>query len=159
MKQILILVEGETERKLIKALNIAGRVRIVNLWENPINKILPTINKQLVYIIFDTDTLKQISFFQNNLRVLEKNNIDFKLFQQTNNLEDELVRCTNCKTINDIFNTQGVKEFKNQWNKSNNLEQKLLKLNFRTEQLWSGQLSTPLKAWNHKKASFKDIKK
>ena len=114
MKQILILVEGETERKLIKALNIPGRVRIVNLWENPINKILPTINKQLVYIIFDTDTLKQISFFQNNLRVLEKNNIDFKLFQQTNNLEDELVRCTNCKTINDIFNTQGVKEFKNQ---------------------------------------------
>lgn len=64
MKNILVLVEGETEKKLVNSLNIVGKIQIINLWEKPVVKIIPRIKEQLVLIVFDTDILKNIELFK-----------------------------------------------------------------------------------------------
>lgn len=61
LKRILILVEGETEEKLVKALKVIGKIRIINLWEQDISKIIPTIRVDEIYIIFDTDKIEMIN--------------------------------------------------------------------------------------------------
>lgn len=76
MKNILVLVEGETEKKLVNSLNIVGKIQIINLWEKPVVKIIPRIKEQLVLIVFDTDILKNIELFKktckhcNNIKLI-----------------------------------------------------------------------------------------
>ena len=72
MKNILVLVEGETEKKLVNSLNIVGKIQIINIWEKPVVKIIPRIKEQLVLIVFDTDILKNIELFKKNLQTLQQ---------------------------------------------------------------------------------------
>lgn len=157
MKNILVLVEGETEKKLVNSLNIVGKIQIINLWEKPVVKIIPRIKEQLVLIVFDTDILKNIELFKKNLQTLQQYRVNFYLLQQTNNLEDELITCSNCRKIQEVFSTQGVKEFKSQWLKCQNLDKKLLDINFQPNQLWTRDIILPLEAWKNNKKSFKDL--
>lgn len=157
MKKILIFVEGETEKKLVNSLGVVGKIQIVNLWEQPIKKIIPRIKEELVIIIFDTDILSKIDFFKQNLQILRKNKIKFQLIQQTNNLEGEILRCSNCNKIQDVFNTQGIREFKSQWLKCQNLDKKLSDIGFQPNQLWTGKLISTLHPWHVDCKNFKDL--
>lgn len=156
-KKILILVEGETEEKLVKTLNIVGKIRKINLWEKDISKIIATIKEDNVVIVFDTDKVEMIQRFITNLKILEKHKIKFSLVQQSKNLEDEVIYCSKCKRIQDVFNTQGVKEFKNEWNKCQNLDNKLHEIYFDSNKLWTRTLIKPLEKWKDCQKSFKEL--
>ncbi len=158
MKKILILVEGETEKRLVATLNLLGKVQIINLWQKPVSKIIPRIKEDIVIIIYDADTLDQIDFFKKNLNTLQKHNIKFYLVQQTHNLEDEIIACSKCKKIQEVFNTQGIRDFKSEWLKCQNLSKKLEDINFQKSKLWNGSLIAPLQSWGSCKKAFNDLK-
>ncbi|KDD79336.1 hypothetical protein [Glaesserella parasuis] len=76
---IQFLVEGQTEREFIKALNLLGKVQLINLWDKDISSILARLRADEIYIIYDTDVIHNIERFTRNLRVLkqQKNKVLF----------------------------------------------------------------------------------
>ncbi len=150
-------MEGETEKKLVNTLKIVGKVQIQNLWEIDLTKIIARIRADIVYIIFDTDRLENINRFRKNLQILKQAKIEFRLIQQTKNMEDEIVKCSDCKKIEEVFQTQSVKDFKREWLKCQNLEKKLADINFNSSKLWTGKLIAELSQWQTKQKSFQDL--
>ncbi|AGO17238.1 hypothetical protein K756_10675 [Glaesserella parasuis ZJ0906] len=69
---IQFLVEGQTEREFIKALNLLGKVQLINLWDKDISSILARLRADEIYIIYDTDVIHNIERFTRNLRVLKQ---------------------------------------------------------------------------------------
>lgn len=74
---IQFLVEGQTEREFIKALNLLGKVQLINLWDKDISSILARLRADEIYIIYDTDVIHNIERFTRNLRVLKQQKIKF----------------------------------------------------------------------------------
>ncbi len=153
---IQFLVEGQTERAFIKALNLLGKVQLINLWDKDISSILARLRADEIYIIYDTDVIHNIERFTRNLRVLKQQKIKFFLLQQTKNLEDEIVRCSNCQTIKDVFGT-GIKEFKEQFLACNNLEYKLAEIGIKHLDLWQGKHLEQLSEWKNLRRKFSDL--
>lgn len=56
---------------------------------------------------------------------------------QVINIEDELERCCNIKSIDDLLGTSGSKEFKRRLIIEKNLEKKIESADFDVEKLWS----------------------
>lgn len=156
-KQILFLVEGETEIKFIETLKLLGKVKKYNLWNNDISKLLPTIKADLVYIVYDTDITRNTNYFQENLIKLKQAKIKFSLLQQTLNLEDEIIRCSSCKSINQIFGTTSATEFKTKFLSCSNLEQKLEKINFSPISLWTGEQNEYLLDWQEYRCYYSNL--
>ncbi|HED4484300.1 TPA: hypothetical protein R4352_002063, partial [Pasteurella multocida] len=141
---------------LLDALNCQGKKIVFNLWNNEINKIYSRLNADIIFIIYDTDKTQNYNRFNNNLNFLKKNKIKFFLLQQTNNLEDELVYCTSCSKIEDFFGNS-TSEFKASFISCGNLQQKLNRLHFNPEKLWSRNLHQLLLSWSGYRGNYKDL--
>lgn len=122
-KSIIFLIEGETEQSVLKAIGCIGKYKKINLWNTSVHRIFSTLRADILFIIYDTDRLENISVFQENLNFLDKNKVQYYLLQQTKNLEDELIRCSDCKKLKDFFNTASVSEFKTALINCNNLKE------------------------------------
>ncbi len=164
-KEYLFLVEGETEKKLMDALELLGNVKVFNIWEKDVAKILLTIKANVVYVIFDVDVitkLKQINKlkqFKGNIDRLNKAKKTIYLLQQYQNFEEELIRsCNNCKTIKDFFNCTSRDEFKSKFINCNNLEQKLKDWDFKLTQIWIQPLIDELIEYQTHQIKLEQIK-
>ena len=96
MQQVLYFYEGESEEKLITYLKDRqiikpGKLKKFNLWQDKFTSIERTLSlrkRPKLYFIIDTDALKSVEWFKDNLKKLKKYNIC--LIVQNKNLEDEL---------------------------------------------------------------------
>lgn len=164
IKQILFLVEGETEKKLLHALQsrhsaLRGKVTIFNICQKPIEKILRSIKSDILYIVYDTDTLHNTDESNRviqNFYTLKKHKLNFYLIQQTNNLEDELI--ASCAELNrkeklyKSFGAHGCAEFKHKLCSHKQLYNKLLEeLNFTLNRMWAQDIHPKLHQFNDRR--------
>ncbi|SMN13341.1 hypothetical protein BHECKSOX2_403 [Bathymodiolus heckerae thiotrophic gill symbiont] len=142
MRQVLYFYEGESEKKLITYLKDRqiikpGRIKKFNLWQDKftsIERTLPLRKRLKLYFIIDTDALKSVKWFKDNLKKLKKYNIC--LIVQSKNLEDELsYMCEQSKKqLFTAFDASNKEEFTSKFIKAN-LVGKLRNCNF--NKLWS----------------------
>lgn len=114
--------EGEDDQKLIDALKSSpskiqpGKSKKLNVVQNLIPKsillgIKPDTN---VVLIFDTDVTT-------NLDVVKKNIENIKKYcRGVKNLEDELVRCTDVKSVLELTKSKSLSNFKADFRKMKN---------------------------------------
>ncbi len=139
-------VEGECEKKLINELKVPktnlflpGKVDVINVVNEKISRQrLMVLNpKTIIVLIYDIDVenTKILDYNIDMLRKYKFNNIYH--IQSINNFEDELVYATSLKSINDMYNTSDVDEFKTKFMHQNNLLSKLKSINYDNSKMWS----------------------
>jgi hypothetical protein len=140
-KQIILMGEGDTEKVVLRALDVVGKFQPFNIWKQDIRKILPRLNGQAqLWLYIDTDlSNNQTEFerFKSNIQILKKAKRAFKVFFQVNDLEDELRRaCIN--DIYDIFSVprQSKSELKYQLTHCTNLQEKLRQADINKNKMW-----------------------
>lgn len=143
-KQLYYLVEGETEKKLIKELKnkyiYSGNIRV----SNALNKQIPegflrTIPKNsVIVLIFDTDVYK-LEMLEKNIKLIKKykNVSDIIFIKQVYNFEDEIIYSTNIRNIKELLNSKSASEFKKDFLNSTNILKKLEEFHFSINKLWS----------------------
>lgn len=140
MKRKIYLVEGETEKKFIKAFQgkyfISGKIQKFNLWNRDINKIIINLKCDILIVVYDTDEITNLSRFKDNIEILKKHVTSIILISQDKNLEDELNKSLN-KTMFDIFGVDSKKELKNKFMKTNNILEKLEKSGYNNTKIWN----------------------
>ena len=139
-------VEGECEQKLINELKkagvqklVSGKVEVLNVITEIISDIrLLALNKKtIIILVYDID--KPITeILERNIKKLKKYGFTNVVhIQSIKNFEDEIIFSTTIKKINDLFNTQGVSDFKNSFISHKNILNKLNTVNFDHEKIWS----------------------
>lgn len=145
-KYIQYYVEGETEVKLVNTLKSEllvvkpGKVQKLNVIEHEIEKArLMTLHPgTMVVLVFDTDT-DNIEILNKNIKKLKECSAVSELvtIPQVHNLEDELLRSCNIRTIKNLLGSKSQKEFKSDLIRTTNLANKLLKNNFNINLFWN----------------------
>lgn len=153
---ILYFVEGQTEKALIASMNVFGKPKIVNLWQNDVKKILPNIeSKTKVFVIFDIDVIdaNTLQRFHDNLKILCEKKLLVGLLQQTKNLEDELVYSCNSikshKQLFDEYNACSASEFKASFSQHRNPFTVLVNNGFDINKIWQRGLESYIDAKFH----------
>lgn len=143
-------VEGPCEKALIKAFMFTdgkhfkhGKVEVFNFINERLSKAKArTINKDnVVAIVFDTD-VENIEILEENINVLKKVSLltdeHIILVPSVKTFEDEIVySCNKISSINQLFNTKSVKEFKTKFIKHTEIVAKLEQSEFMLEKIWS----------------------
>lgn len=144
MPQTTILVEGQTEIHYLRKMGFLGTPKIFNLWQakdKKLNGLLrQTPSDEQIIIIADTDILTEENRFISN--VLEINSHCSRkphIILQQSNFEDELCFSCGCSLTQlfQHFNAAGANEFKNKFNKTNQLPNKLATCNHDIGRMWS----------------------
>ncbi len=114
--------EGEDDLQLINALKLepskimSGTSRKLNVIQELIPKsILLTIKPgSKVVLVFDTDVITNFSIIKTNISNIQKycKNVSIIYLLQVKNLEDELVRCTDIKSILELTKSKSISNFK-----------------------------------------------
>ncbi len=161
-KKYCFLCEGETEESVLKALSIIGQVIKFNICEHNADKVIRRI-KGNCYVIYDTDIIdnKNIARFRENVKILQQKTNLIGFLQQTNNLEDELVRSSKVK-IQDLqkhFHASGQNELKTKINKSNNLFERLQQIGFNADLMWRQATIKQLQQLSIKRVYYQDLPK
>lgn len=139
-------VEGECEQKIINELKkvgvqklVSGKVEVLNVITKKISdRRLLALNKNAIVIfVYDIDN-PLTNILEENIKKLKENGFTNIIhIQSIRNFEDEIVFSTNIKKINDLFNTQGVSDFKASFINHKNIMIKLNSASFDYEKLWS----------------------
>ena len=122
--------EGEDDQKLIDALKSSpskiqpGKSKKLNVVQNLIPKsillgIKPDTN---VVLIFDTDVTTNLDVVKKNIENIKKYCRGVKIINllQVKNLEDELVRCTDVKSVLELTKNKSLSNFKADFRKMKN---------------------------------------
>lgn len=142
--KITVLVEGENEITYWRKMEFIGVPKKFNLWQAK-DKAMQGLLRQIpcdeqIIIIADTDVLEEHVRFINNVLQIKKHCKRKPLVVfQIRNFEDELCFSCNCK-LSELFNhfsVADIDEFKNRFNKENQLNNKLNRLNHYVEKMWS----------------------
>ena len=114
-------VEGPCEQQLIAALKeaperlIPGKIKVFNVVQNliPKSQMLSIQAGTTVVLVFDTD-VSQTSNLKKNLELLTRycGKLKIIFLPQVLNLENELVRCTDVRTVMELTKSGSVKNFK-----------------------------------------------
>ena len=114
-------VEGPCEQQLISALKeepeklIPGKIKVFNVVQNliPKSQMLSIQAGTTVELVFDTDVSQTLNL-KKNLELLERycGKLKIVFLPQVLNLEEELVRCTDVKTVTKLTKSGSVKNFK-----------------------------------------------
>lgn len=114
-------VEGPCEQQLISALKeapeklIPGKIKVFNVVQNliPKSQMLSIQAGTTVVLVFDTDVSQTLNL-KKNLELLERycGKLKIVFLPQVLNLEEELVRCTDVKTVTKLTKSGSVKNFK-----------------------------------------------
>ena len=117
----LYYVEGPCEQQLISALKeapeklIPGKIKVFNVVQNliPKSQMLSIQAGTTVVLVFDTDVSQTLNL-KKNLELLERycGKLKIVFLPQVLNLEEELVRCTDVKTVTKLTKSGSVKNFK-----------------------------------------------
>ena len=139
-------VEGECEQKLINELKkagvqklVSGKVEVLNVITERISdrRLLALKKKTVIILVYDIDKPKT-EILEENIEKLKNNGFTNIIhIQSIRNFEDEIVFSTTIKKINELFNTQGVSDFKTSFISHKNIMSKLNSVNFNYKKLWS----------------------
>lgn len=161
-------VEGECEEKLINVLKtppmnklLAGKVEVFNVVNEEFSdaRLATTRPNTIIVLVYDID--------HGNINILDANisklqSLGFKNIihvQSIKKFEDEMVYSSNLKTINDMYDTKSLKEFKAKFMSESNLCNKLNKIKFDSEKIWSREnKSKPFNKYSNKQ-QLKEIKR
>ena len=114
-------VEGFCEQQLLSALKeeparvIPGKIRVFNVVQNliPKSQLISIQPGTIVALVFDTD-VPQTANLKKNIELLNRycGRIRIIYLPQVMNLEDELKRCTDIKSVSELTHSNGIKNFK-----------------------------------------------
>ena len=143
-------VEGENEKSLLEVLKTdfrcikAGKIEVFNVVQNRLTtrRIRAFQSNTVVVFIYDTDT-NNAGVLKENIEFLKRQRYikDVICIPQVDKLEDELKRCCNIRNVKDITGSQTNREFKSDFNRCNNLYQRLTQCSFNVENLWKKEPS------------------
>lgn len=100
-QKLLFIGEGQTEDALVGNL-FQGKVKIFNLAQNSISKIIRTIpkpNEVSIFLMIDTDILldaKKLACLIENIEYLKRMKYSISILQQKDDLEEELAKACSC---------------------------------------------------------------
>ena len=144
-KRYQYFVEGDTEKKLLNELIwegnliIPGPIRVFNVVQERLSSamIASIPSNTTAILVFDTDT-KKVDILKENLSKLERNKSVTETWcvMQVENLEDELIRSTDIKTIRELTDSKSNTEFKRDFIREKNLMAKLRNHNFNLAKMW-----------------------
>ena len=139
-------VEGPDEEKLINTLKtdmqciVPGKVQVFNVVQERLTKlrIMQLKRGTVVILVFDTDS-GNIQILRNNIEFLKNSGIVKAVLciTQVKNLEDELVRSCDIRTVMELTGSKSNKDYKHDLIKDGNFAQKMRKHNFDIGKLWS----------------------
>lgn len=128
-KTCVYYCEGEDDQKLIDALKatpgkiLPGKSKKLNVVQTLIPKsillgIKPDTNMVLV---FDTDVMTNLDVVKKNIDNINKycHGVKIVYLLQVKNLEDELVRCTDVKSVMELTKSKSLSNFKADFRKIN----------------------------------------
>lgn len=146
-KLIQYYVEGECEEKLIRVFQHVekcgfkpGKIEILN----PANQIISSLRiNQLkkgttVALVYDTDHVN-VNVLKSNYESLKKSRNIEEIYhvQSIKNFEDEMVYSSSISSVNEIFSTKSVGDFKKKFINHRELVKKLEDISFSVELIWS----------------------
>lgn len=159
-------VEGEDEKCILNALKSnmncieSGKVERFNVVQNKFTyaRIRPLKMGTKVVLIYDTDVQNNIGILQDNIEFLKKQSSikDVICIPQVYNLEDELKRACNIRTIGEITQSGTKKDYKRELIACSNLGARLNKCGFDISKFWSKMPSNQFKKFGN---DAKKIKK
>lgn len=139
-------VEGEDDKKIINTLKtdmqqiIPGKVEVFNVIDKFFSKmqIMNLKRGTTVVLVFDTDTGK-VENLKKNIAFLSKQSVikEIICITQIMNLEDELVRSCNIKSIKQLTKSKSDKDFKRDVLRITNLSKRLAECNFDFSSFWA----------------------
>lgn len=142
----IYFAEGKCEATLLNALKekphkiLAGRVKVLNVINDLIPRsLLITIQPGTVVVfVFDTD-VQITDYLKKNIELVSKYCAKTKVvfLPQVLNLEDELVRCTDIKTITELTRSKSTKDFKRDFCALSNCRDALNKHQLDVLELWT----------------------
>lgn len=139
-------VEGECEQKLINELKkvgtqklVSGKVEVLNVITQKISdsRLLALNKKTVIILVYDVDKPLTKILDYNIKKLNDSGFTNIIHIQSIKKFEDEIVFSTTIKKINDLFNTQGVADFKTEFIKHKNILNKLESVNFDYLKIWS----------------------
>lgn len=145
-------VEGDDEKKLIEVLKTdmrliqPGKIQVVNVVQERLTDLkLRVLSEGTILIfVFDTDT-GNIDILNENIEKAKKSSRVKAVYciTQVNNIEDELVRSTNIRKIEELLGSKSKTDFKRDFLKEKNLKQKLECHLFSLNKLWCKEPQAP----------------
>lgn len=141
--KITALVEGENELTYWRKMGFLGTAKVFNLWQSKdkaMSGLLRVIQPdEQIIIIADTDVLsEQNRFIANVLQIKKHCKLKPHIIWQIRNFEDELCFSCGCRPAQlfQHFDAVNADEFKNKFNKVNQLENKLTACNHDRDKMW-----------------------
>lgn len=142
----LYIVEGDCEQHALSYLKKeyieSGKVLVLNPLQREITKMMIRNFKEntIAILIFDTDTTDGTEKLEKNIEILKKakNIKDIVIIPQVENFEDELIRASSIKKIEEFTNSKTRKDFKRDFLANKNLSNLFQKNKFDIKKFWIG---------------------
>lgn len=143
---ILYLVEGECEEKFINIYKTGehaflkpGQVEILNAVNKTITQARARAIKQntVVVLVYDIDKGNQ-DILKRNIQTLKQYSLSKIIHvQSVLNFEDEIIRSTNLRSIDEMFMTKGIQNFKVAFLNHKDIAAKMSRIAFDPCQFWA----------------------
>lgn len=153
MKEIYqYFVEGDDEKRLIEVLKTdmrliqPGKIQVVNVVQEKLTdlklRVLP--EGVILVFVFDTDT-GNVEILNENIQKAKKSSRVKAVYciTQVKNIEDELIRSTDIRKIEELLGSKSKTDFKRDFIREKNLKQKLAAHSFNLNQLWCKEPQSP----------------
>lgn len=152
-KNCVYYCEGEDDQKLIDALKVApgkilpGKSKKLNVVQSLIPKsilvgIKPGSN---VVLVFDTDVVTNLEIVKKNINNIKRycQGVRIVYLLQVRNLEDELIRCTDIKSVLELTKSKSLSNFKADFRKMKEAECRhtLERHKIDVDRLWTTEVS------------------
>lgn len=145
-------VEGEDEKRLIEVLKTdmrliqPGKIQVLNVIQERLTDLKLRILSEgtILIFVFDTDT-RNIDILNENLNRAKKSSRVKNVYciTQVKNIEDELIRSTDIKRIEELLDSKSKSNFKRDFIRERNLKQKLEAHSFDLKMLWCMEPKSP----------------
>lgn len=151
-------VEGKDEKKLLDVMKMdlrcieSGKVDVFNVIQNrfTVAQIRPLKLNTTVILVYDTD-VEKIDILRQNIDFLQHQKAikEVLCIPQVKNLEDELKRACQLKSIETLTRSSTTKDYKRDLISCSNLGARLIQCNFDVSNFWSHIPVNDFKIWGN----------
>ncbi len=148
----IYFAEGKCEERLLNALKEypqkiqSGRVKVFNVVQKllPKSQLVTIQTGTTVVLVFDTD-VPNTEVLRENISRLKTfcSKIRLVFLSQVLNLEDELVRCSDIKSVVELTHSKSNKDFKRDFCSMTNVRYVLDRVNLNVKTLWTENAPSP----------------
>lgn len=141
----IYFAEGRCEERLLNALKESphkikpGRVKVFNVIQEllPKSQLIMIQAGTTVVLVFDTD-VPNTEYLRENIKLLTTlcTRVKIVYLPQVRNFEDELVRCSDIKSVVELTRSRSNKDFKRDFCVMSNVRSALEKVNLKVERMW-----------------------